>query len=347
MSARSRCRRPSASLRLRAARPPGGLDDAVPPVRNALGEPKSSTEVDVPGGVAVDTRRGEPRQRVGVDLRGGMAVAEGSEDQQPAVDAPLPEVGEAQAGVAERRPAGMNAATVKDASAPPDTIAQTADAARAERAPAPAAPAEDEAAREKHTQTAPRLAALEPPRGDPVDVASDEPAKPPVPEEGGDAVRQQGNGELRVALSRYDHVMVRPGDSVSQIASRTYGQASPTILDLMKMANPSIRDIDIISIGQELRLPQLDEGLALLQQADGRYALLLLSTPIESRARDIGSAIRRHGFDVKVARSDFGRGHSVWRVMIGDLTSRDNAHQVGKQLQQLLREDERIAAMAE
>ena len=120
-----------------------------------------------------------------------------------------------------------------------------------------------------------------------------------------DAPAPETTDDLKLVLPNYQRVMVRPGDSVSQIASAAYGQASPTVLDLMKMANPSIRDIDIIAVGQELRLPQLDEGLAVLQQPDGRYALLLLSTPIEGRARDIGKALRRHGFAARVGAGRF------------------------------------------
>jgi general secretion pathway protein A len=153
--------------------------------------------------------------------------------------------------------------------------------------------------------------------------------------------------DLKLMLPNYQHIQVRPGDSVSEIATSKYGQASPTVLDLMKMANPSIRDIDIISVGQELRLPQLDEGLAVLQQPDGQYALLLLSTTSEGRARDIGKALRRHGFSARVGRGDFGGGRDVWRVIIGDLSDRNATQAVGKQLQRVFREDTRIAQMAE
>ena len=153
--------------------------------------------------------------------------------------------------------------------------------------------------------------------------------------------------DLRLVLPTYQRVMVKPGDSVSQIASETYGQASPTVLDLMKMANPSIRNIDVIGVGQELRLPQLDEGLAVLQQPDGRYALLLLSTQNEARARDIGKALKRHGFETRVGRADFGRGNEVWRVVIGNLNDRQSTQAVGQQLQRVFREDTRIAQMAE
>jgi general secretion pathway protein A len=152
---------------------------------------------------------------------------------------------------------------------------------------------------------------------------------------------------LRLVLPDYRRIQVRPGDSISQIATNTYGQASATMLDLMKMANPSIRDIDIISVGQELRLPQLDHGLAVLQQPDGQYALLVLSTPAQARAREIGRALRRHGFEARVGKADFGGGRDVWRVVIGDLDDRSAAQSVGKQLQRVVRDDTRIAAMAE
>jgi len=156
-----------------------------------------------------------------------------------------------------------------------------------------------------------------------------------------------GVDELRLVVPNYERLMVKPGDSISRIASDTYGQASPTVLDMMKMANPSIRNLDIISVGQELRLPQLDEGLAVLQQPDGRYALLLLSTPAEGRARDIGRALRRHGLETRVGKADFGRGREVWRVVIGDLPDKQAARAVGEQLQRVFREDARIAQMAE
>jgi LysM repeat protein len=184
-----------------------------------------------------------------------------------------------------------------------------------------------------------------PPPGEPVALAS-APGVAVVPVPTPQPGMLETADDLRLALPSYQRVMVKPGDSISQIASQTYGQASPTVLDLMKMANPSIRDIDIIAVGQELKLPQV-QGLAMLQQPDGRYALLLLSTPSEGRARDIGKALRKHGFDARVGKANFGSGHTVWRVVISDLDSRQTAQSVGEQLQRVVREDTRIAQMAE
>jgi hypothetical protein len=152
---------------------------------------------------------------------------------------------------------------------------------------------------------------------------------------------------MRLALNRYQYVQVVPEDSISEIAIRHYGQASPTILDLMKLANPKIRDINQISPGQTLRLPQLEQGLVLLKQSDGRYGLLLSSLTSRGRAQEIRSALRREGFGARVSTADLGSGRTVWRVIVGDLDSREVALKVGGDLQRLLRRDRRIAAMSE
>jgi type II secretory pathway predicted ATPase ExeA len=150
---------------------------------------------------------------------------------------------------------------------------------------------------------------------------------------------------LRVPVER--HMRVRPGDSISNIAIREYGQATYTILDLLKIANPSIRDIDVISVGQTLKVPALDEGLALLQQPDNRYSLLLLSTPIQRRANQIEAGLRRHGFRGEITRTDFGMGRTIYRLVIPDLPDRETGISIGRELQRLFRDDAKLAAMAE
>jgi type II secretory pathway predicted ATPase ExeA len=152
---------------------------------------------------------------------------------------------------------------------------------------------------------------------------------------------------MRLALNRYQYVQVVPEDSISQIAIRQYGQASPTILDLMKMANPKVADINQISPGQTLRLPQLEQGLVLLRQSDEQYGLLLISLTSRGRANEIRSALLRQGFGARVSPANLGGGQTVWRVIIGDLENRDVALQVGADLQQLFRRDRRISAMAQ
>lgn len=168
------------------------------------------------------------------------------------------------------------------------------------------------------------------------------PAVVGFPEEPPEAVEN-----FKLTAPEYRRVIVKPGDSVSRIVIDTYGQANATMLDLVKMANPSIRDIDVVPIGYELRVPQLDQGLAVLQEPNGRYALLVLSTPAEGRAREIGKALRKHGFDARVGRAHLGAGRVAWRVVVGDLPDRAGVQAVGRQLQRVVREDASLTAMAD
>jgi type II secretory pathway predicted ATPase ExeA len=266
--------------------------------------------------------------------------------EQPGAAAPAPAAPVAEQAQREpRAPAaggGAAAGGMVTAAAPPAVAGLAAPAppavAPAPPAVAPAPPAIAPAS----SSSAPAAPAVAPVVGSAPGFPGPSAAVAKVPEAAPDTV-----DDLRLVLPEYRRIMVKPGDSISQIATNTYGQASATMLDLMKMANPSIRDIDIISVGQELRLPQLDQGLAVLQEPDGQYALLVLSTPAEQRAREIGRALRKHGFEARVGRADFGGGRAVWRVVIGDLADRAAAQTVGKQLQRVVREDTRIAAMAD
>lgn len=160
------------------------------------------------------------------------------------------------------------------------------------------------------------------------------------------APAEQGGGGLSLALPREQTVVVQDGDSISKIASRTYGQASHTILDLMLLANPNVTNVDLISTGQELHLPKLDEGFVVLRQEDGNYALLLLSTPARSQAERVRSALRGNGFKVRVAPATLGPGRNVNRVLVSDLASREAALATGRKLQQLFRDNVQIATMA-
>lgn len=149
-----------------------------------------------------------------------------------------------------------------------------------------------------------------------------------------------------VAAPAEQIVTARPGDSISLIAIQKYGAANHTVLDLLKMANPSVRDIDRISVGQQLRVPQLDEGVAVVRQEKGDYAVLVLSTPDQRRANGIEAAMRKRGFHAEVRRTDFGNGRNVYRLVMPGFRDRASAVSGGKQLQRLIREDDQFANMA-
>jgi general secretion pathway protein A len=146
---------------------------------------------------------------------------------------------------------------------------------------------------------------------------------------------------------QFGHVVVRGGDSVSGIALRKYGQASSTILDLLKLANPELKDIDLISVGQTIRLPELGEGFPILTDGSGHYALLVFSTTQGRRASGLQSALLSRGFDAHVLGGSVGFRKPMFRVVLRGFTDRSEVAAVGMKLQKLFREDPRVAQLGE
>ncbi|MFI5396450.1 MAG: AAA family ATPase [Candidatus Binatia bacterium] len=153
--------------------------------------------------------------------------------------------------------------------------------------------------------------------------------------------------EPRLEGMSLTHVVVRSGDSVSGIARRKYGQASCTVLDLLKLANPELKDINVIAVGQTIRLPELGDGFPILHDGSGHYALLVLSTPHTFRASAVQSALRSHGLEAHVSGGSMGIQKPVFRVVLSGYTSREELVEVGRQVQKLFRDDARIAQLGE
>ena len=145
----------------------------------------------------------------------------------------------------------------------------------------------------------------------------------------------------------FENVVVRNGDSMSQIAVRKYGQASYTILDLLTLANPDLTDIDVIAVGQTIRLPELDEGFPVLSDGPGHYALLVFSTPQAHRADSFQKVLRGHGLEAHVLTATVGSQKRMYRVVLSGFKDREDVVAAGRQLQRLFREDTRVAQLGE
>lgn len=145
----------------------------------------------------------------------------------------------------------------------------------------------------------------------------------------------------------FEHVLVRSGDSMSEIAARKYGQASYTILDLLKLANPQLTNIDLIAVGQTIRLPELGEGFPILSDGSGHYSLLVFSTPQERRASSFQKVLRGRGLDAHVLAAEVGSQRRMYRVVLSGFKDRDEVIAAGRQLQRLFRDDTRVAQLGE
>jgi len=159
---------------------------------------------------------------------------------------------------------------------------------------------------------------------------------PPVP--------SVGSMPMRLATSQFDRVTVQPGDSISRIAIKRYGQSSLTILDLLKLANPALHDIDVIAVGQTIQLPDLAES-SVLSLGEHRYGVLVYSTTQLARASALDAALRARGRQSSVGRADLGARRPILRVMLDGFSDRAEATAASRELQRLFREDSRLALL--
>ncbi|MCX8072578.1 MAG: AAA family ATPase [Candidatus Binatia bacterium] len=205
---------------------------------------------------------------------------------------------------------------------------------------------EDERADARETYTADR-AAMERPSGA-VRVLEARAAGGSAPvEDGSKEVGQTVTGVPEIDAKEYKNLVVRPGDSLSGIARARYGQSSYTILDLIKLANPQVRDVDWILPGQTLRLPDLHEGPPVVREAPDRYVLLIFTTPNGQRAQALAQALRRHGFESEIRPTELGTQKRVFRVTVRAGSTRSDALSTGLALQRVLREDAEIARLGQ
>jgi LysM repeat protein len=150
--------------------------------------------------------------------------------------------------------------------------------------------------------------------------------------------------EIRLAANQFERVVVQSGDSISRIAMRKYGQSNQTILDLLKLANPELHDVNVISVGQTLQLPDLSES-SVVTYGDRRFAVLVYSTAQPTRAAALDAALRARGQHSRVVKGALSAGHPVFRVMIDGFADRAAAVSASRDVQRLFREDSRMAML--
>jgi general secretion pathway protein A len=248
------------------------------------------------------------------------------------------------AGAAKNGPAAAQdkAASAKGAEAAPAAPEQGLPqkvAAPQERGRAAGAQAEEVALNADGGKPAPAVE-QKPREPAPAEVAA-------VADDTGTAGSQRQGGYIRLEGMPFAEVVVRGGDSMSAIALRKYGHATYTILDLLKLANPDLRDINMISIGQKIRLPELGDGFPILSDGRGRYSLLVYSSHLGGRATAVQNALRSRGFDARVSQGSVGYQKPVFRVVISGGNNREELVGLGRQLQKLFREDMRIAQLGD
>jgi general secretion pathway protein A len=123
-------------------------------------------------------------------------------------------------------------------------------------------------------------------------------------------------------------VTVRPGGTISEIVLQHYGRQSLLALDLIQESNPGIRDLDVLPVGQRLRLPPLSLDAMLRRRADGSYRIIVSAQPASLAAEFVEKTVRKHGYEVVITPRKIAPDHVLFRVEIDKLKTRAEAVRV-------------------
>ena len=124
---------------------------------------------------------------------------------------------------------------------------------------------------------------------------------------------------------RLKTLTVRPGDTLSSMATSVYGEASPLVLDLVMSANPELKSIDRISVGHELVFPTITPESLVRRTADGRHVIHAVTVSSAAKASELQARISQQGYAVSVLPVPISASQQWFRVLVGEFDAPEGA----------------------
>ena len=124
-----------------------------------------------------------------------------------------------------------------------------------------------------------------------------------------------------------NRVKVRANECLFALARREYGFGNASIVDLIHAANPGIKDINRIYLGQEIILPEIKGKDLIVKDESGAYHIFYASFFREEDAKRCVQDLIREGKDASMISARQG-DNLVYRVYLGTFKNSDDAERV-------------------
>jgi phage tail protein X len=253
----------------------------------------------------------------------------------PVVHEPDPAPAVAAARVDAAAPAAATAPSPPEPAAPPSaTSPGVSDAAPAAVAPVADARAAAHSApppANEHVRQAPP--AQEPPAATTLASVTAQPAgEPRTPSS------DRQDLQPRRAAHSSKKIVVQRGDTLMNLAAREYGNANYTVLDVVRVANPGIQDVNRIIAGSEIVFPDPSAGTRVQSTADG-LSVLVVTTPVLAQAQELQRmAGTRYRYPADLEPIAFGDGRNLYRVSLRQVPDKEEAQQIADSLGSILKD---------
>jgi phage tail protein X len=137
-------------------------------------------------------------------------------------------------------------------------------------------------------------------------------------------------------LAEGQQILVRPGDTLYQLAWRTYGTANFTTLDMLRAANPGVQDVNRIIAGRVLTFPDPGPEARILE-TEGSQTVLAITTPTAEQAQGVQRKLQeQYGQRVEIEPVTLGEGQRLYRVSLTDLHEESKARAIAESLGTIL-----------
>jgi hypothetical protein len=128
--------------------------------------------------------------------------------------------------------------------------------------------------------------------------------------------------------SKEQRVTVESGSNIYKIAADAYGAQSVLGMDLIKEFNPQVKNLNRVSVGQDLLLPPLTRETLLRQQSDGSYHLIVASFRNPTGASEYGRLLSNKGYKIVIRPRRVSDDLVLHRIEIDGLKNLEEADRI-------------------
>jgi LysM repeat protein len=117
---------------------------------------------------------------------------------------------------------------------------------------------------------------------------------------------------------------VKKGQTLSQLSQEYYGMVNLTLIDLLLELNPSIDNVHLIVVDQEIKIPHLTEGLLMMPSPDHTYKIHAGTFEAPDSAKLYGDEPALKGQTIEILPRKVSPRETWYRVMIGKFDNKDD-----------------------
>jgi len=120
-------------------------------------------------------------------------------------------------------------------------------------------------------------------------------------------------------------VAVKRGQTLSQLAQEYYGMVNLTLIDLLLELNPTITNVNLILVDEEIKIPNITEPLLIIPSPDSTYAIHAGTFENSDPAKLYADERGLKGKKVEISLRKVSPGETWHRVTIGKFDNKDEA----------------------